>query len=157
MEFGGFHALFDLGDYTHLVAQNMIIVILVLLIFMTIWVAVLLKDFIVSFLPRQDKWWAKKHGAWCQNFILRYVYEFYLEFCICVILQLSVKDLTEFSPSFQYFGSISLFLGLLVLVGFVISLFYMGGPWISGFYIPNTALKSAGFDYRSRNPKFDGK
>ena len=85
------------------------------------------------------------------------MYEFYLEFCICVVLQLSVKDLSEFSPSLQYFGSIALILAILSLVGFVISLFYLGGPWVSGFYLPDTALKSAGFDHRTRNPKFDGK
>ena len=116
-----------------------------------------MKDFVVGFLPRQDKWWAKKHSPWCQNFMLRFVYEFFLEFCICVILQLSVKDLTMFSPSFQYFSSIAMFLGILSLVGFVLSLFYFGGPWISGFYIPKTAAKSALFDHRSRNPHFDGK
>lgn len=135
----------------------MIIVILVLMIFMTIWAAVLVKDFIISFLPRQDKWWASKHAPWCQNFILRFCYEFYLEFCICIILQLSVKDLSEFSPSLQYFSSIGMFFGLIGFVAFVASLFYLGGPWISGFYIPETSLKSAGVDHRSRNPKFDGK
>ena len=157
VDYGSFHALFDLADYTHLVAQNMIIVILVLLILITIWVGVIVKDFIASFLPKQDKWWANQHSAWCQNFILRYLYQFFLEFCICVILQLSVKDLSEFSPSFQFFSSIGMFLAMLSLVAFVFSLFYIGGPWISGFYIPKTSLKSAGFDHRTRNPRFDGK
>lgn len=62
-----------------------------------------------------------------------------------------------FSPSFQFFSSIGMFLGVLSLVAFVFSLFYFGGPWISRFYIPETALKSAGFDHRTRNPHFDGK
>ena len=74
-----------------------------------------------------------------------------------MVLQLSVKDLSEFSPSLQYFSSIGIFLAMLSLVAFVFSLFYMGGPWISGFFIPETALKSAGFEHRARNPKFDGK
>ena len=64
------------------------------------------------------------------------MYEFFLEFCICVTLQLSVKDLSEFSPTLQYFSSIALYLAILSLVAFVGSLFYLGGPWISGFYIP---------------------
>ena len=68
----------------------MIIIILVLLIFLTIWTVVIVKDFIVNFLPKQNKWWAGKHSPWCQNFLLRYIYEFFLELCICVILQLSV-------------------------------------------------------------------
>ena len=68
----------------------MIIIIIVLLIFLTIWTAVIVKDFIVNFLPKQNKWWAGKHSPWCQNFLLRYIYEFFLELCICVILQLSV-------------------------------------------------------------------
>ena len=74
-----------------------------------------------------------------------------------MVLQLSVKDLSEFSPSLQYFSSIGIFLAMLSLVAFVFSLFYMGGPWISGFFIPETALKSAGFEHCARNPKFDGK
>lgn len=48
-------------------------------------------------------------------------------------------------------------LGILAAVGFVVMLFYCGGPWISGFFIPHTALKSAMFDHRTRSPDFDGK
>ena len=85
------------------------------------------------------------------------MYEFFLEFCICCFLQLSVQDLNQFSPSFQFFTSVSLLLGILAAVGFVVMLFYCGGPWISGFFIPHTALKSAMFDHRTRSPDFDGK
>ena len=61
INYGSFHLLFDLGDYTHLVAQNMIIVILVLAIFLTIWAIIFVKDFIVSYMPKKNKnkWWAK--------------------------------------------------------------------------------------------------
>jgi len=130
-----------------------------LLIFLTIWTMIIIKDFFVSFLPKtqRKKWWAKSHSSWGQNFLLRYLYEFFLEFCICVILQLSVKDLSDFSPSLQFFMSIGCFLAMLVLVFFVVGLFLIGGPWVPGFYKPNTVLQSAVFDYRTRDPSFNGK
>jgi len=159
IDFGEYHQLFQLGEYTHLMAQNMVLIILVLLIFLTIWTMIIIKDFFVSFLPntQRKKWWAKTHSSWGQNFLLRYLYEFFLEFCICVILQLSVKDLSDFSPSLQFFMSIGCFLAMMVLVFFVVGLFLIGGPWIPGFYKPNTVLQSAVFDYRTRDPKFNGK
>lgn len=46
---------------------------------------------------------------------------------------------------------------MMVLVFFVVGLFLIGGPWIPGFYKPNTVLQSAVFDYRTRDPKFNGK
>lgn len=70
---------------------------------------------------------------------------------------MSVKDLTSFSPSLQFFSAIALWLICLGLVAFVISLFFIGGPWISGFFLPNTALRSAWVEKRVRDPDFDGK
>lgn len=64
----------------------MVIILIVLGLLLGIWFAVAIKDAIARLLPRQDKWWARQHSAWCQNFILRFCYEFFLEFCICIVL-----------------------------------------------------------------------
>ena len=65
--------------------------------------------------------------------------------------------MTDFSPTFQHFLSIAVIIAIAAFVLFVFSLFLTGGPYVRGFYTPNTALKSAGFDYRRRDPNFDGK
>ena len=74
----------------------MVIVIAVLLLIIFIWLIILAKD-IISYLIRRfgknqsptqnlrpDE--QMKDSRWCQNFLLRFVYEFFLEFCICIFL-----------------------------------------------------------------------
>ena len=138
-------------------AQNMIVVILVLMIFLLVWLVFFIKDYLVTFLPRGTRyWWARQHAPWCQNFVLRFFYEFFLEFCICVILQLSVKDLSDFSPTLQFFISIVTIMAILSTVALVTLLFFYGGPWVPGFFIRETALKSAWVEHRIRDPTFKG-
>ena len=66
IDFGEFHALFNEADYTHLMAQNMVIVLIVLLGLITIWALIVVKDVILSFLPGSSQsWWMKPHSPWC--------------------------------------------------------------------------------------------
>ena len=95
-----------------------------------------------------------KNSSWCHNFILRFFYEFFLEFCICIFLQLSVKDFSEFSPTVQFYMSVVITVAMIALVIFILSLFFRNGPWIPNFYQKGT---SSGSFMRNRpiNPNFD--
>ena len=90
---------------------------------------------------------------------MRFFYEFFLEFCICAILQLTIiEKFNEFWPTLWYVIAAGVCLAILALIAFVLSLFVHGGPWISGFYNRSTALKSSGYGRnRTRDPDFNGK
>lgn len=65
---------------------------------------------------------------------MRFFYIFFLEFCICILLQMSVADMTSTSSSVQFYGALALGLVVIALVTFISSLFCFRGPWVSGFY-----------------------
>ena len=96
----------------------------------------------------------KNNSSWCQNFILRFFYEFFLEFSICIFLQLSVKDFSEFSPSIQFYMSVGITVAMIGLVIFILSLFFRNGPWIPNFYQKGTTAGSL-MQNRPINPSFD--
>lgn len=70
------------------------------------------------------------------------------------MLQLTVVDFAEFSPSLQFSLSVLLMIGLTCLIVFVISRFICNGPWVPGFYSKSTSAKSL-LEIRQRNPDFD--
>lgn len=133
----------------------MVIIIAVLLFFLLIWLIIVLKDIILRLVKRKNSDPAKyKNSNWCQNFILRFVYEFFLEFCICIFLQLSVKDFSDFSPTLQFWLSVVIMVVIFALFAFIMSLFFCGGPWISNFYKKGTSSGSL-MEVRPRNPYFN--
>ena len=149
MDFGAYHRLLKNANYEHLFAQNMAIVIAVLLLIIFIWLLILAKDLISYLMTRfgknqncsknlRSKEQMKNKSRWCQNFVLRFVYEFFLEFCICIFLQLSVLDFSELSPSLQFCLSVAIAIALIALIIFVISLCFFNGPWISNYYLKGT-------------------
>jgi len=137
----------------------MVVIVLLLLVCLLVWTLLATKDWLVKLLPRPARanWWGQMHSPWWQNFVLRFCYEFFLEFCICATLQLTVVDFTDFSPTLQFFLALSIFVALLASIAFVVSLFFKGGPWVPAFYATNTVMQSTLLDYRTRNPDFDGK
>lgn len=140
--------------------QNMVIIICVLLALLLLWSSIIMKDIINRLYCLQAqkgrRWYAKRHTAWCHNFILRYLYQFFLEFCICVFLQLSLRDYTEVSPRLHYYMAITFCILIVLAVVFVVALFGIGGPWVPGFYTRRTAVRSAdGFEHRRRDMTFD--
>lgn len=73
---------------------------------------------------------------------MRFLYEFFLEFCIVVMLQLSVVDFSQFSPGFQYIFALAVLLAAVALVAFLGFLFFRMGPWVPGFYKKGTSATS---------------
>lgn len=48
-------------------------------------------------------------------------------------------------------------MAIICLIAFVCSLFFVNGPWVYGFFTKGTSIKSYLFNYRRRDPDFDGK
>ena len=84
----------------------------------------------------------KKHEASCNNFALRFFYEFFLEISICVLINITVTDFSTFSSTSQWLIS---FVALIVIIGtccWLVSLFCKNGPFLKGFYDKGTYLES---------------
>ena len=139
----------------------MVVIIAVLLFLVLIWLILVIKDLILrlikgknSEVANSSKKRTMKNSSWCQNFILRFFYEFFLEFCICIFLQLSVKDFSDFSPTLQFWLSVVVIVAIFALFAFIMSLFFCGGPWVSKFYKKGSSSGSV-WRVRPRNPDFD--
>lgn len=152
---GAYHALLNACDYDHLLAKNMVLIFCVFSIILLVWLICTIKDKFTSQTSKHPCC-RRKHGKWCQNFSLRFVYEFFLEFCICIVLQLSVKDFSDFSPSMQFGASITIAIATIALIAFVVSLLFYRGPWVSGFFLKGTSAYSIA-EKRPLNPEFDAK
>ena len=85
----------------------------------------------------------KRHGRWCNNFALRFVYEFFLEFCIVALINLSVVDFNTIRPTYSYILTIVLVLLIGCLCLFTMSLLFYNGPYIPGYYQKHTAIKES--------------
>ena len=107
------------SDYDHLFARNLPLIITALLIFIWALCRIFRKE---------------KEPLLC-NFALRFFYEIFLEVCICSIINLTEKS------GFQWVLSFISLIGILVFIGFLISLFFYNGPYIKGFYNKERELK----------------
>ena len=85
---------------------------------------------------------------------MRFLYEFFLELCIFVLLQLSIADYQDFTPGFEFFIALGILLLIGALISFVVSLFMWKGPWVPGFFKKKTLMQSF-FKVRERNLDFD--
>ena len=76
-----------------------------------------------------------RHTAWMSNFTLRYFYEFFFEVFLCTLIHLVTVD-KEYN-SIQIL-SVIILIASVVLIGFTLTLFVKGGP-----YVPNSFDKSS--------------
>ena len=134
----------------------MLLVFSVFLTILAILFVFTLKDCIIRYTncKRCGRRIRERHSPKCQNFTLRFFYEFILEFCICVALELSVQDFTEFSPTLYFCISVALLITIFGLIAFITTLFLCKGPWIPGFYTKGTSLGSV-IQVRKRNRDFN--
>ena len=154
VDVGAFHHLLQSCGYEHLTAQNMILIFAGVSLILLIWLIIGLKDLYGYLTKSKRPVLKKRHESWCSNFALRFFYEFFLEFCIVVLINLSVFDFSESSPSFSYV--VSILLGILVtgLIVFVFTLMFCKGPYVPGYYKKQTLLTSV-WGNRPLNPDFD--
>lgn len=92
VDMGSFHHFLKSCGYEHLVAHNLIIVFAALTLICFVWAVVALKDLFVKLSHSRRPCLRKRHEKKCSNFTLRFVYEFFLEFCIVALINLSVRD-----------------------------------------------------------------
>jgi len=156
LETGAYHTLLNTCDYDHLISKNMFMVLIVFAVTLILWILCIIKDMNLHMITRKGSCLNKKQSPWCFNFILRFFYEFFFEFCICVVVQLSVKDFSSFSLGFQFLLSLAVTVVSIALISFIISLLFCKGPSIPGFYLKGTAASSV-FEKRKLDPNFDAK
>lgn len=156
VDVGAFHHLLKACGYEHIFLHNMFLIFAGMLLIAVFWLAFLVKDLIAKWSKSKKDFMKKKHSHWCQNFSLRFFYEFFLEFCIVVLINLSVADFSSFSPSFSYLISIALLVALLLVTSFVVYLLIRSGPYVPGYYQKHSAW-SLFWGARPVDPSFDVK
>lgn len=153
-EVGVFHELLKACGYEHLFMHNMLLVFAAITLIVMVWVGLAVKDLIGHYTKSERPFMKRRHENKCNNFALRFFYEFFLEFCIVVFIQLSVTDFSEISPSFSYVLSILLVTCVVGLTVLVVSLFFCRGPYVDGYYQKGTAATHI-WGTRPVNPEFD--
>lgn len=131
----------------------MVHVLVVILIILTL---LMIKDYLMrnKKASKLSSRWKEEHSAWCQNFILRFIYLFFFELWICALLQLTVDDTDKEVTMTQYVFAIIAVTLLSGLVAFTLSLYLWNGPWASGFFAKWTSTRSL-MQVRPTNPSFD--
>jgi len=147
---GDYHPMLLMSNYKHLFGHNLIIVTAVMALMGVILLGLAIRDLIV----RKVTGRSRPFAPWFANFILRFFYEFFLEFCICAFLQLSVVDSTTFAPTFQLISAVLFTVAIAALVLFVASLLFWRGPQVAGFFKRATICKSFN-ETRPRDVDFD--
>ena len=138
---GAFHELLKACGYEHLFAHNMVIVLAVIVLIIIMWICLAIKDLLGHLTKSKRSFLQRRHEKLWNNFALRFFYEFFLEFCIVVLINLSVADFSEVVPSISYALSILSAICIVGLIIFVSSLLCCNGPYVEGFYKKHTALK----------------
>ena len=69
-----------------------------------------------------------RRSKWMINFSLRFFYEFFFEFCLCLMINISTVSSED-----GLFYSIGLLfiVGLLSLIAFIVALFFKWGPYMA--------------------------
>ena len=153
-EVGHFHLLLKACGYEHLLAHNLLLVFLACLLILFVWMCLGVKDLIGMLSKSERPFMKKRHERICNNFALRFFYEFFLEFCIVVLINMSVMDFSEVSPTLSYVVSAVLATLIVVLFALVITLLFCKGPYVDGYYKKGTALTHT-WGRRPINPEFD--
>jgi len=85
---------------------------------------------------RQNSW---RHSAWMSNFTLRYFYEFFFEVFLCTLIHLVTVD-NEYK-SLQIL-SVIILIASVALIGFTLTLFVKGGPYMPKSFDKSSLLQS---------------
>ena len=83
-----------------------------------------------------------KHGPIVVNFIVRFLYEAFLEVCLCTMITITVFDVSSFTAGARWITSLLLTVGIVASFIFLLKLLRKDGPYISGYYKKGSFLKS---------------
>ena len=88
-----FLSLLKQCGYAHQITLNLVLVLFLFALMLVL----LLTAFICDFASRRKRKNKRNQqcGAWFVNFNLRFMYEFYLELCICVAVQISLFNASD--------------------------------------------------------------
>lgn len=83
---GVFHEFLRACGYEHLFMHNMLLVFVALTLIVIVWVGLAVKDLIGRYSDSKRPFMKRRHENKCNNFALRFFYEFFLEFCIVLFI-----------------------------------------------------------------------
>ena len=95
-------------------------IILIVLVIMFVW------DYFRARHFRQSGRRVYRPTAYMSNFTLRFIYEFFFEICLCVLIHTSVA---YGGDTFLYFLALVIFIAIVVFIVFLFGLFCKGGPY----------------------------
>lgn len=121
-----------------------------------IWIILSIKDCIGKrpAYVYKHRFYRRRHEPSVNNFALRFFYEMFLEFCLCVLINISIHKTDSFSSFGQWVLCIIFACVILGYMAWLISLFFYNGPFLENFYFKSTFFKSF-MMARPINPTFD--
>ena len=123
--------LLNLCGYKHAFSRNLILAITIAMALLMILAFIFLWRCIKTRWQKTPK--GANHqsylGAWSLNFSLRFTYEFLMEICICVAINLAAYKVNANESNLLWGLTLLLGIFVLALICFVTSLFYRGGPY----------------------------
>ena len=131
-EESSYSALLNQCGYKHAFARNLVVVIAIAMALLLVMVVLLLFDGIRKCRgqgqgrrrPRVS------YMAWMGNFSLRFVYEFFLEICLSVLIHMSAMGASEGQSTLLHVLVILILLGIVALTVFIAALFFKWGPYV---------------------------
>ena len=155
---GAFSIYLQTSDYAHLFARNLVIPISAVLLLGTVWAIVAIVDKVMK--TKEKEWMMlyrpgkTKNEPYVTNFALRFFIEMFFEICICSLVNLALVDFDNFSPSFQWILALLAMISICVYLAWLVSLFFVNGPYLDDFYVKGTAFMSL-FHARPFNLEFN--
>ena len=156
IEADALHPLLDACGYKHPFINSMLLIMAAIGLIAVFWLLSAFKDILGCASRTDNSCCKKRHGKWFNNFALRFIYEFFLTFCIVIFINISVVKLSEPTPTFSYIVTVALSILLSGICLFLLTRLCCNGPYVSGFYKKGTAL-SQKWGRRTLNPNFDAK
>ena len=140
-EHGFYNVFLESGDYVHLFAQNLVIFSFIGLLILLSWIGLAIKDHLRAKGKYQHiKLFKKPHEAKANNFALRFFMQFFLEICLCFLINIAIVDFSSFSSGIQWLTSMLVLVCVCAYLAWLCSLFFRNGPFLEGFYNPGTYM-----------------
>jgi len=152
IEADALHPLLDICGFKHPFIKRMSLIFAFAALILAVWLLFALKDLVGC--ACKNAFCKKRHGKSCNNFAVRFIYEFFLTFCLVICINISVIQLSEPMPTFSYIFTVSFSLILSGMCLFLLTRLCFSGPYVKGFYKSGTAL-SHRWGLRPVNPSFD--
>jgi uncharacterized membrane protein affecting hemolysin expression len=125
--------------YKHAFSRNLLLVIAISMILILMIIVLAIWDYLQA---RRSKKRKTQCAAYVANFSIRFAYEFFLEICLCVCIHVTAMEFNAEASGLLWAIAIILLIGIVLFVGFLVLLFFKGGPYVPGCYSPNSLKQS---------------